>query len=79
MLAFYYNDGEHVSVSDQMFVDDKAKPLMKITNPANKKQYFDVLEVMGGIYKGVYRMRLIYSPENDCVLMGEEILQLANL
>ena len=34
----------------------------------------------GHIYKGNYRMRLIYYPmQKECVLMGQEILELANL
>jgi len=38
-----------------------------------------VLEVWGHIYKGQYRMRLIYarSPK-DCVLVGQEILEYAS-
>lgn len=37
---------------------------------------FDVLEIWGSVYKGEYRMRLIYAnPAGMCVLMGEEILE----
>jgi hypothetical protein len=39
-----------------------------------------VLEVWGHIYKGRYRMRLIYHPlAGECVLMGQEILEYADL
>ncbi len=37
---------------------------------------FDVLEVEGSIYKGEYRMHLIYAQfPDDCVLMGQEIIE----
>jgi hypothetical protein len=37
---------------------------------------FDVLEVVGHIYKASYRMRLIYAQiKGSCVLMGQEILE----
>jgi hypothetical protein len=36
--------------------------------------------VWGSIYKGDYRMRLIYYVSgNDCTLMGQEILEYASL
>lgn len=73
LLVFYRDNDNRVEI------DDMVNPLAKIKNPVNKDQFFDVLEVSGTIYKGRYRMRLIYSPENDCLLMGEEILELANL
>ena len=48
--------------------------------PPTRAQRFDVLEVWGHIYKGDYRMRLIYAriPE-ECVLMGQEVLEYASL
>ena len=49
-------------------------------NPANRLQRFDVLEVWGRIYKGQYRMRFIYARiPNECVLMGQEVLEYAAL
>lgn len=43
------------------------------------KGKFDVLGVMGGIYKAEYRMRFIYAQiKNTCALMGQEILELSN-
>jgi hypothetical protein len=37
---------------------------------------FDVLEVVGHIYKANYRMRLIYAQiKGSCLLMGQEILE----
>ena len=40
----------------------------------------DVLEIGGSIYKGSYRMRLIYAQlPGECVPMGQEILELATL
>jgi len=37
---------------------------------------FDVLQVWGHVYKGNYRVRLIYASINrECLLMGQEILE----
>lgn len=75
LLAF------HSGNDDRAHVDEgSVKQLPSIANPANKKQRFLVLEAQGHIYKGNYRMRLIYHPlQKECVLMGQEILELANL
>ena len=75
LLAFHSNN------DDRAEVDGRAKPLPSIANPANKKQRFDVLEVWGFIYKGEYRMRFEYFrlSDGECVLMGQEILEYANL
>lgn len=50
-----------------------------IRNPAAPKQKFEVLEVIGYINpKGEYRMRFIYFLlPDDCLLMGQEILERA--
>lgn len=76
-LLSFYRDND-----DRMDIDDNVTPLAKIKNPANAKQHFDVLETWGYIYKGRYRMHLIYytSPvDSDCVLIGEEIFGYADL
>lgn len=76
-LLSFYSDNDN-----RMTVDDNVTPLAKIKNPANAKQHLDVLETWGYIHKGKYRMHLIYytSPgDTDCVLMGEEILEYADL
>jgi hypothetical protein len=71
----------HSGNDDRAEVDNRAEPLASIANPANPKQRFDVLEVWGYIYKGQYRMRFEYFRLSDgqCVLMGQEILEHANL
>lgn len=75
LLAFHLGGEE-----PGLHVDGTAKPLPSITNPANRKQRFDVLEVMGYFYKGEYRMRFeYYRIGRDCVLMGQEILEIARL
>ncbi|MGL4666980.1 MAG: hypothetical protein ACRCWR_03520 [Saezia sp.] len=76
LLVFHFG-----SEDDRIEINPDVELLPSIANPANKSQRFDVLEVWGNIYKGQYRMRLIYYPmsPNDCVLMGQEILELANL
>lgn len=70
----------HFGEDDRIQIDPEVKALAPIRNPANKKQQFQVLEVWGSIYKGNYRMRLIYYPmDKSCLLMGQEILELASL
>lgn len=75
LLAFH-SDGD-----DRAEVDaSSVKTLPARANPANRKQRFEVLEVMGFVYKGEYRMRLSYYTQGgQCVLMGQEILHLAQL
>ena len=74
-LLSFHTDGD-----DRASVDKSARQLPSLANPANKAQKFLVLEVMGNVYKGEYRMRFIYYPMGkECVLMGQEILELARL
>ncbi|MRS89815.1 hypothetical protein GJV04_07160 [Enterobacteriaceae bacterium RIT714] len=76
-LLSYYSSND-----DRINIDDKVTPLWKINNPANAKQHFDVIEIWGYIYKGKYRMRMTYYSENHdlgCLLMGEDILEFADL
>jgi hypothetical protein len=75
LLAF------HFGPDDRIAIEDKVRTLPPLKNPANTKQSFDVLEVWGHIYKGNYRMRLIYARAlpDQCVLMGQEILEQASL
>jgi hypothetical protein len=74
LLAF------HVGGDDRIEIQKPVRTLKPIRNPANRDQLFDVLEVWGRIYKGQYRMRLIYAQiPGDCVLIGQEILEYASL
>src|SRR5690606_33870701 len=66
----------HTENDDRAKVDSKITALPSFKNPANTNQRFDVLEVMGYVYKGEYRMRMIYAQmPGSCVLMGQEILE----
>ena len=71
----------HSGPDERMTIDKTVKELPSMHNPADKKQEFEVLEIWGNIYKGRYRVRLIYysSPTANCVLMGEEILEYARM
>lgn len=75
LLAFHSGGDERASV------EKTVTPLPSIRNPEDPKQRFAVLQVWGYIYKGKYRMRFIYynSPVTRCVLMGQEILEMARL
>lgn len=70
----------HFGPDDRIEIDDNVIVLPPIKNPSNKKQKFDVLEYWGRIYKGSYRIRLIYAQTGGtCILMGQEILENASL
>lgn len=72
----------HIGDDDRMSFSDSAEVLPAIKNPANVGQKFDVLEVNASVFKGQYRMRFIYyvvPDSNECLLMGQEILELANV
>jgi hypothetical protein len=71
----------HAGADDRIEIDKTVKKLPSIRNPESPNQRFDVLEVWGYIYKGKYRMRLIYynSPATSCLLMGQEVLEYARL
>ena len=74
LLEFHFGGSD-----DRMEIEQVAKPVHPIKNPAGKDKY-DVLEVWAWIYKGRYRMHFIYGYAGDeCVLMGQEILEYANL
>ncbi len=74
LLAFHSDNDDRAEVASN------ARALPSIVNPVNKKQRFLVLEVMGYVYKGNYRMRFLYYPlDGDCVLMGQEILELSGV
>lgn len=69
----------HFGLDDRTEIDEHVTVLKPIKNPAGKGK-FDVLEVYGHIYKGTYRMHLIYGQlEGQCLLVGQEILEITNL
>jgi hypothetical protein len=69
----------HFGPDNRMEIDKHITVLKPIKNPAGKGK-FDVLEIYGHIYKGTYRMRFIYAKtENQCLLIGQEILEITNL
>lgn len=73
LLRFHYDsDGTNLEVEDKVTV----RPSLK--NPAGPGR-FDVLEVVGYVYRATYRMRFIYAQiPGYCALMGQEILELGN-
>ena len=74
-LLLFHSNGD-----DRADVESRATQLSSLTNPTKKSQKFVVFEVNGYIYKGNYRMRIIYyEMGKECVLMGQEILELATL
>lgn len=69
----------HFGLDNRTEIDQHVAVLKPIKNPAGKGM-FDVLEVYGHIYKGTYRMHFIYGQMPDqCVLVGQEILEITNL
>jgi hypothetical protein len=74
LLKFHFGEDARIEI------DKGIKVLPALRNPANKAQSFDVLELWGYIYKGKYRMRLLYAQmPGECVLMGQEVLEYASL
>ena len=74
LLAF------HVGSDSRIEIEREVKRLAALRNPANRRQLFDVLEVWGTVYKAQYRMRFIYARlPDECVLMGQEILENSSL
>ena len=74
LLAFHFGSDTRAEI------DGPVKRIVPLSNPADRKQVFDVLEVWAGVYKGRYRMRFIYARlPGDCILMGQEILEYARL
>jgi hypothetical protein len=70
-----FHNGTDVNVG----IEDKVKVLPRLRNPVNPRQFFDVLEVRGYIYRANYQMRLIYAQiPGACALMGQEILERAS-
>jgi hypothetical protein len=74
LLAFLFGSDEPFSIQD------KAKELPSIRNPAYPKQCFKAYEVWGFRYTG-QRIRFLYcsSPVSGGSLMGQEILEYARL
>lgn len=74
LLVFHFGEDQRIEI------DKSVKKLAAIRNPANRKQLLDVLEVWGYIHKGQYRMRFTYARlAEGCVLMGQEIMEFADL
>jgi hypothetical protein len=75
LLAFHYGP------DDRITIEKTVKQLPSMRNPEDPSQEFEVLEIWGYVYKGRYRMHFIYynSPASQCVLMGEEILEYAQM
>ena len=69
----------HRGPDDRIAIDSAVRVLPSVRGPAGGT--LEVLEVQGFIYRARYRMRFLYAPARapggDCVLMGQEILELA--
>jgi hypothetical protein len=69
----------HTNGDTRIEIDRDVVLLKPLRNPINKNQLFSVYEVGGVIYKANYRMRIIYYKiNNDCLLMGQEVLELSS-
>lgn len=64
----------HRDNDDRIRIEDRARTIGTIRAIRGDARY-DVLEVLGTIYRGSYRMRLIYAQIPGCVLMGQEVLE----
>lgn len=78
LLRLHFADDSNAKDIENFGIDDKVTMKAPLKNPMGKGK-FDVLEVMGFIYKGEYRMRFIYAQiKGTCALMGQEILEMSN-
>ena len=74
LLAFHAGSGTAIDI------DAEVRVLAPLRNPVNRRQMLDVLEVQGHVYRADYRLRLIYARiPGDCVLMGQEVIELSSL
>lgn len=70
----------HSGADTNVGVEQTAKQLPPLRNPVDRRQWFDVLEVQGYVYRAEYQMRLIYARvPGKCALMGQEIIELSRL
>lgn len=82
LLIFHINSGlgSEIDIENEMGFEEPSvqKP---IKNPTNPKQKLEVFEVIGYVNPhGEYRMKLIFfKMPNGCLLMGQEILEHANI
>ena len=73
-LLRFHTDGD-----DRASIDPDTMRGIGTVGSLGGKRRFDVIEVEGSVYKGVYRIRLIYAPiTGNCVLMGQEIFERAD-
>lgn len=74
LLAF------HAGVNEQSYIEPKVEYLPLMVNPVNSQQRFQVIAVTGFIYKAQYQMQFqYYTIGDDCVLMGQSIIEYASL
>jgi hypothetical protein len=78
LIRLHFMDDSNATNIENLSIDDDVVKKAPIKAPVGKGK-FDVLEVNANIYKGNYRMRFIYAQiKESCVLMGQEILEIAN-
>jgi hypothetical protein len=69
-----------VDNDDRASIDANAKVLAPIKNPSSQTQKFDVIEIIGYVYKAQFRIHMLYGQiPGSCVLVGQEILELTTL
>jgi hypothetical protein len=75
LLKFHSNNDDRAEIDKRL----GAKFFKTIPALVGKAKY-DILFVQGYVYKGVYDIHLTYAKiPNECVLMGEEILERADV
>lgn len=78
LLRLHLSGDSNATDINDLSIEEKVTKKAPIKAPYGKGK-FDVLEVNGNVYKGNYRMRFIYAQiKEECVLMGQELLEIAN-
>jgi hypothetical protein len=78
LLRLHFDQDSNSTNIESLSVEDTVLVRPSILAPSKRGRY-DVLEVMGYIYKAEYRMRFIFAKTGkSCSLMGQEILEMSD-
>ncbi|MBP9679887.1 MAG: hypothetical protein KBD76_00665 [Bacteriovorax sp.] len=78
LLRLHFDQDSNSTNIENLGIENRVSIRPSILAPSKKGKY-EVLEVLGYIYKADYRMRFTYARlGKTCILMGQEILEMSN-